>query len=503
MKILVLSDLGQPVYHVGDEAMGIAAADEMTARGHKVVFATRSAEHSQQMIGTGAGYIPTLEFPWPPAEREVFLDDLRRYLFHEERSDPASEQQLRFDRFVADVSSVDAVLIAGGGNMNSRYGWLLYERAALAMTARFLGKPLVVSGQSVGPVLTEHDAHILTELLNSAQLVGMREQTSQTWCAERGIVSTAGIDDAVFYRPQQRTLAGSPTFENFPEGDYLSVTLNGLSEKQTERIAALLDRIFVSTGLRSVFVPHMGNPEFQDGDVHTHSAVAALMESPTTVVPLVHADQAAELHRRASIVLTTRYHPAVLAMAYGVPAMGLIPDAFTDIRLSGALAHFGLEDFAIPLALLTAESTFEAFSELVERRSYLSEQLRPRGEQLREFESKWWDDVAATFAGERVSPEGVSRADSLSSAGRSQENSGWQKFNSEIRAEFSALSLEAHQAEANLDRALTWDAVHVRERDEFRSSTEALNAARRRGVQGYLRRVNTARRVILNRLFRR
>jgi len=53
-KVLVAGDIGQPVYHVGDEAMTVASATFFAGRGARIVLATRDEEHSRQLIGAGA-----------------------------------------------------------------------------------------------------------------------------------------------------------------------------------------------------------------------------------------------------------------------------------------------------------------------------------------------------------------------------------------------------------------------------------------------------------------
>ena len=53
-KVLVAGDIGQPVYHVGDEAMTVASATFFAGRGAHIVLATRDEEHSRQLIGAGA-----------------------------------------------------------------------------------------------------------------------------------------------------------------------------------------------------------------------------------------------------------------------------------------------------------------------------------------------------------------------------------------------------------------------------------------------------------------
>ncbi|MBM7052109.1 MULTISPECIES: polysaccharide pyruvyl transferase family protein [unclassified Rothia (in: high G+C Gram-positive bacteria)] len=453
MKILVLSDMGQQTYHVGDEAMGIAAADEMISRGHEVVFLTRSTEHSQRFVGAG-DYHPTLPFPWPPADRERYLADLIRFV-EGERDFTFPETEADYTRFVEGVAEADAVLLAGGGNMNSRYGWLLYERVALLSVAHHLGKPVVVSGQSLGPVLSGHDAGVLASALSQVDVVSMREVTSFTWCRTRGIAALAGLDDATFYEPGERRLPGEG--ELYLPEDYLSVTFNHLSDEQVEAAAQLLDRASEELGLAPVFVPHMGDPALGNGDVVLHQRIAERMKARSTVLPMVHADTAVRVHRGAALVLTTRYHPAVLALAYGVPALGLLPDAFTDIRLGGALSHYGLEDFALALDLLDSpHAVFDALAELHSRRAELSAALTSRGEQLRLFQKKWWDAVAATLTGAEADLPILQPAAPLSSS--SQDASGtWRQFNELLRPVARRLSFEAQTAEAEFDRAQSYN----------------------------------------------
>ena len=84
-KVLVAGNIGQPVYHVGDEAMTVASTTFFAGRGARIVLATRDEEHSRQLIGAGAAgeeyeYLPYLLFPWAPAQREQTLELLEEYL---------------------------------------------------------------------------------------------------------------------------------------------------------------------------------------------------------------------------------------------------------------------------------------------------------------------------------------------------------------------------------------------------------------------------------------
>ena len=149
-RVLVVGDIGQPVYHVGDEAMTISTAEYLADAGMQVILATRDTEQSRRYLGAQGSsayeYMPFLLFPWAPAEREITLERLEEFLVSGLMPDLPdfcpSAQHIR--DFAEGIQSVDAVVISGGGNLNSRYGWLLYERAAIALVAQYAKIPVFV-----------------------------------------------------------------------------------------------------------------------------------------------------------------------------------------------------------------------------------------------------------------------------------------------------------------------------------------------------------------------
>ncbi len=464
MRILVLADLGQPAYHVGDEAMGIAAGHELAQRGFETVYATRDIEHSKAFIDGNASFIKTLSFPWPPSEREPYLEQVRAHL----AGHPADQE---IERFVSDLRTVDAVVIAGGGNMNSRYGWLLYERAAFALVARGLGIPLVITGQSFGPVLTDFDAGILREALNSAQVVSAREYGSHRWALQQGLDIHAGIDDASFYYMQERTLPHT-VVDDLPE-KYVCATFNALEPHDIEEVARVLDSAYEKFHIPTVFLPHMGNPGKNDGDVALHHQIAHRMASPATVLPMLHVDQAAKVHREAYVGFSTRYHPAVFSLAASVPFVGVLPDAFTDQRVRGAMAHFGAEDFALPLALLHTGTVGKALTSALEHRNALAAQLETRAHELQEFSNRFWDAIARTL---NTGQGNIADLPELTTCATiaPQVKRSWMGEMAPVRDLLAQVSLTQHLREADLDRALTWDAVHRVARDEARARITQL-----------------------------
>ena len=396
-RVLVIGDIGQHTYHVGDEAMTIASAQALSEGGAAVTLMTRDVDHSARYIGaavnheaaqheagTPYGYLPFFLFPWAPAERELTLAALECVLteLHADREHPSTAELSvlpqvqalpevlhplaqtveRMVEFADAIAAMDAVVVSGGGNLNSRYGWLLYERAAAVRAAEHAGVPVYVTGQSLGPVLSPEDAQVLERMLRTARSVTVREHSSLAWCRERGIDARLSVDDATDYLAASpaRTLhyaegvSAGQALDELPER-YVCVTVNECTEQQAQQLARLLDNMWREHGYAPVFLSHFGDPQNpESGDIQVHQRIAEQLSpsTPATLLPILHADQSITVHCGAAFTLTSRYHPAVFSAAAGIPVLALVPDAFTQMRVGGALNLYGLGEFTLPLGML-------------------------------------------------------------------------------------------------------------------------------------------------------
>lgn len=390
-RVLVIGDIGQHTYHVGDEAMTIASAQALSEGGAAVTLMTRDVGHSARYIGATAHetgepyeYLPFFLFPWAPAERELTLAALECVLteLHADRERPSTAELValpqvqalpevlhpleqtveRMVGFADSIAAMDAVVISGGGNLNSRFGWLLYERAAVALVAEHAGVPVYVTGQSLGPVLNPEDAQVLERMLRTARSVMVRESSSLAWCRERDIDARLSVDDATDYpvASPARTLhyaegiSAGQALDELPE-HYVCVTVNECTDRQAQQIARLLDGMWREHGYAPVFLSHYGDPQDPaSGDIQVHQRIAAQLSAstPATLLPILHTDQSIAVHRGAAFTLTSRYHPAVFSAAAGIPVLALVPDAFTQMRAGGALRQYGLGEFTLPLGML-------------------------------------------------------------------------------------------------------------------------------------------------------
>ncbi len=467
MRVALLADVGQSVYHVGDEAIAHAATNELRSRGiDELVLLSRDPAQTRTIHGTDSA--KTVEFPWEPLGREKYLDQIFQVLGGETEALPADDQFWELFRV---VQTCDAVLIAGGGNMNSTYGWLLYERAAVAAIANHLGKPLVISGQTFGPVLTVKDAATLACLLESADLVGARESQSRQLALDLGVPElklSAGLDDAAFLAAG---VSGTPADTDSYIGVSFSPAKGGLAEDEFYRaVGAVLDEIAEVSGLGIVFIPHMDSPTLRNQDLHAHEQIAATMTTTNlTLLEVLPFEETAAMTAGASMVITSRYHPAVFATGAGVPAVALSADHYSDIRLSGALGNWGLGSFNLPLTSLLTSSFREAVLAAWAQRSEIQAHLRNlRRGRVRESQA-WWDAVALSLKGQaQPAPPNLSPAPEYASHGP------WTTEAAAVRKALGQVQLRAAVAELELHRERDVCHVLAGDRDSIRHELDEL-----------------------------
>lgn len=399
MRVAVLADIGQPVYHVGDEAIAHAVHDELRARGVRPVLLTRDVRHTRTYFGPVSA-TPTLAFPWGPLDREEYLAAIEATLTGAAAPLPASDPA---HAFIETLRGVDAVLIAGGGSLTSRYGWLMYERIAAGLIARHLGKPVVVTGQTVGPELLAHDRAELGRLLTSCALVSLREhysvRTARTLApGHRALVG--GLDDAAAWRlgvtapapragrPPRIVATLAPQTGSLPPSEAAPL------------LAGLLDGLAAQTGARVDLLPHMALPGRPDGDLAFNTQVAAASRSGRLhPCELPTAREAADAVLGADLVITSRYHPAVFGVMRGVPVFALAPDHYADVRLDGALSHHGLGGWAVPVEALGTGAAADALAATWDDRERIRAHLAATAGGLLAAHARRWDDLVSALSG--------------------------------------------------------------------------------------------------------
>lgn len=392
VAVLAIGDIGvvDGMIHIGDEAMFEAARDELAARGVAITGVSSAPGESASRYGVPC--VPRLGFVGLDRDAAIRrADELLAAAAGELKladGDPAAAA-------LAALDDASGVLIAGGGNLASRWPVHVFERTTLAAMARRRALPVVVTGQTFGPDLDPVDAERVAAMTRDAALTGVREADSAALARGWGASVHAGVDDASF-------LGAGPGDDDGPAADgHVLVSLSGWfagrpADRVEQGIAALLDHAAEVVG-RVVFHAHFG-PEHADGeprgDAALHERVRARMRQPSEVVPSGDSPASAALARRARLLVTSRYHPAVFAAPAGVPILALAADEYTHIKLGGALGHWG-QDAVVDLDELDgAISVLDRVAASAGRTVALAAERRPGH---RASAAAWWDDVAAAL----------------------------------------------------------------------------------------------------------
>ena len=298
------------------------------------------------------------------------------------------------------IRSSDGVAVSGGGNMASTWPSHIFERATIGEIARLFGKPLVVSGQTIGPNLDAADRELVAALLSSAALVGLREKPSHALSLELGVPAgllNQTVDDASFLSEQDKKTDAAPDTATPYALVSLSTHVGAENRDGFQRaVADLLDHVATTTGLHIRFYAHFASLDTTEsrGDTVMHDAVIARMSS-TRVATLNEGDSvaAARLARGAALVISSRYHPAVFAVSGGVPTIGIPVDDYTTTKLAGALGNFGQQSLVSAAQLVAGGAPAVASAVWNDRAA-----IRDRGLQIAEANrvasTIWWDRVA-------------------------------------------------------------------------------------------------------------
>lgn len=393
-EFLLIGDIGDDVYHVGDEAMFETALAEISSRCDAHITAVSS--HPDAITSRyGVAAVGHLGF-----DRRVgsAYDDIRERRLDEvidgSATDPAAVSMR------SAVRDADAVLVCGGGNLTSTWPHLLYERLAVLGLAARRDIPLVFVSQTIGPDLTVRPAARLAAALDAAALVGVRDLPSAQLV--RQLAPAARV---LHHEDDAAQLASSTPLAALPDR-YVAFAVHGnaVDDRVLDRFVGFVGHLHDVSGLPVVLVPHTGaisGPELPGTDADLMAMMCK--RHPDTdwlhALRVMESAPSAAVLRNASAVVSARFHPLVFALSGGVPSMGLTSDRYTDIKLAGALAHHGVSDWRLPLRALGTGPAETLFSELWMRRDELASHLAAVADRPRRDHRERWDLVLQCLEG--------------------------------------------------------------------------------------------------------
>lgn len=387
---------GEAGYHnLGDEGMALASARRL-----KLYFP------SAALVATGLDPLGAVLrhqaqiVPWPLTPHEIgsgFLRRLtRKYALKfgapEDFLDPVAASfeehfqrqyrtNARFRSIVAEIEKADLVFDMGHGALNDVFSPFMV--CFVYFIAGKLGKPLFISGQSIGPLWRQSSVRMLQTTLPMAHTVGLRDVgvsreilTNQVGLSEAQVRMVEVGDDTLDLEPV------APDWEAIPprlrdiirSREFIAVQWRGTDYSQEMRqtqqlvpFVELIETLHQVTKLPVVFVPLSWEP---NGDVLIAARIQDYLggQIPFHVLwNYLGAPETKYILGLARFGVGLSYHFHVFSLAQGVPTLALYTNAYYEIKLKGACAAFGYKvaPLAYPSDLENRPKLLEQLEEVV------------------------------------------------------------------------------------------------------------------------------------------
>lgn len=270
----------------------------------------------------------------------------------------------------------DALFIAGGGDMNDVFPQALWRCCALIHAFADQGKPILLSGQQLGPMRHSASTRLLHSALRRATFIGVREPTESV-----RILIEAGVDRARMAMKGDDSLGIAPAdasevatlleaFDVTP-GKFIAVNIRigpytTVGPRYLRAVAALLGQVSRDLNLPLLAVPI--SVDAGDSDI----ASARLLEQQlggSRLRILDHAPLSAALLKgvlgSAHAAIGMSYRFATFALCQGVPAIALYVGDYYEQKAKGLSAFWGdqrlslsIEDLAKTPAVADTCATF-------------------------------------------------------------------------------------------------------------------------------------------------
>lgn len=297
---------------------------------------------------------------------------------------------------VTAIRQADVVLLKGGQYIYNDQGGLrallyLWRILHPIFVAHKLGRPVVMLGQSVGPLVDERGRSMTRRALRLCRSLIVREQKSEALLRELGLDATVvrAPDFAFLIDPTRPDRFGS-VVEKLAQGTWIGITVVNWSFPESTdphaRREAYLDALFEtavsisrSHGVGIALFPQVTVQHHGESDLDLLNRLAQRLESVNVPYLLVRDDLAPEelsfLYGMCQVLLGTRLHSCILAACAACPVVAI---RYQGFKTEGVMAELGLENRVFDISNVKAAELVPAIEDSLARRGEISKDIAAR-----------------------------------------------------------------------------------------------------------------------------
>jgi colanic acid/amylovoran biosynthesis protein len=254
---------------------------------------------------------------------------------------------------------------------------MLFERMMEVSVANYLGKPLVMFPNSVGPFKTRLGLLMSKLALNNFDSIIVRDSVSFNLLKKLRVVPKMVLtsDAALLFSADPKVPVQK--FSSPSIGVSIGVYNQSLSEEDFQKFmaenAAALDRIVDLYDLDVCFFPHFITG-FENDDFEVSKIVMGMMKNRdrARVFKIDSLDEFKLCLEQMKLLISSKMHPMVLATSGYVPTVCIA----YDHKQTGFLNDLGLTEYLIPLKDVDSETIVSKVGKVLEDRKKIIELLK-------------------------------------------------------------------------------------------------------------------------------
>ena len=259
------------------------------------------------------------------------------------------------------ISNSDENFKEGASFLPTKLTWLLTWWSILVsktwdvLMVKFFGKPIIMFPNSFGPFKTAVGRILAKTALNRYSLILLRDGISFSLAESMLGCPKIRTNDIVWLFESNacpHAKLGNASFVGVSPGIYSHVLSKAKTEDHISLFARTLDKSIALFGFHFVFLPQYVTG-FQYDDLDISKMIIAEMKNKNNVeiAEIENADDLKSYVNMMKMVISSKLHPSVMALASSVPTVCIAYDQ----KQVGLFEAVGLADCVIPLHALSEE----------------------------------------------------------------------------------------------------------------------------------------------------
>jgi polysaccharide pyruvyl transferase WcaK-like protein len=267
-------------------------------------------------------------------------------------------------KYIKEIKHVDMIIYSGMGTMNDHYPFQgIIGRAMVTAIAKTFNKPIIFSGQGIGPLDNKINITISKKIVRHIKMIFVRDRTGSKKTLKKIGYPQKNIvecnDDAYYLSVDKKDRVASLKLLKslkLEKEKFIVINLHNWNKSMIEKIfKSLINVIKLSDSDNKILLL----PNYYTGKLDDRKALKEFQRyikkhNPELSKNCVYTDKVITASMSKAIIgyaymtIATRYHPGVFSLAEGKPCILLsTDDVYYVQKMSGALEWYGLEKYYI------------------------------------------------------------------------------------------------------------------------------------------------------------